>query len=848
MTQRITGTNSGIDVDTVVKESLLNEQNKIDKAYQQQMVYTYQEEQLNTVLTDGQGFYDKYLDRLSDTNLLSTSKYQTLKFTSSDGTTAVTAKGYAGAEVGNYDVSISQIAKKASTILKENSFQDAIDSGNGVLAVTMKNSEGKDVTAYVDIVFTDGEINMDSTALALNTELKRQGINVNAKYSEFSKGIVLESGDSGEKVKFGTAVVENHSVSENTGTDSEKETFRNYFSSEYKYHYGQNAKGTITKGSGNNAIVYQIDRVNNTVLIDSVEFTFNSPTTGSEISGASSSEHASYSNPDSVSEGTTVTLEGSNGKTTVIKKDHIVTKQSYKDGITFKAITTKADVNTTEYNDISSFLNGTGTGTFTKNGIKISTSLEDGETKTLVSINGKTVDFTRVTASSDGTFTKDGVTIKLDASKLEVNDQTVVGNLGALSKDDTNASVHTDVDGTITVRKDGKTTIIETSADGNTITTTTRKNYDNGMTVKTTLVSTKSIDPSTHKTVTNTTINSEVVYGSLSDVEVNYYENPDLKITIDTEPTTSGADYVSRKTIIKNTTDSEGNPIQKITTTIGKDDGTSQTITTDKQITASATSTNPDPTFGTEETKGASTAKITLTGEKDVSTIKDTIVKFIEDYNTFIKSINDKLWEKRDKDYMPLTDEQKKEMSDSEIEAWEKKAKTGLLRNDSDLRRIQSEMKSAMSTVMSGTGLYLESIGIERIKNNYTTKDGMFKVDESKLTEALENNAGEVMDLFTRSASGDDKGGVLTQLQSVFNDEFNSSKSSLSERIGLEGTATENDNTLGNYIQKQKDLITQLKKKYTTKETALYNKYSNLEVMLEKLNAQSNSLMSLIGY
>lgn len=88
-----------------------------------------------------------------------------------------------------------------------------------------------------------------------------------------------------------------------------------------------------------------------------------------------------------------------------------------------------------------------------------------------------------------------------------------------------------------------------------------------------------------------------------------------------------------------------------------------------------------------------------------------------------------------------------------------KKAQTGLLKNDSDLRRIQSAMKSVMSSMMSSTGLTLESIGIEPV-DNYTTKNGMYKIDEDKLTKALQNNAEEVKDLFTRSSSTykDEKG------------------------------------------------------------------------------------------
>ena len=57
-----------------------------------------------------------------------------------------------------------------------------------------------------------------------------------------------------------------------------------------------------------------------------------------------------------------------------------------------------------------------------------------------------------------------------------------------------------------------------------------------------------------------------------------------------------------------------------------------------------------------------------LTGTTNSTKLKDTIVNFINDYNKLITSINEKLMEKRDTDYMPLTEEQKEEMTESECD------------------------------------------------------------------------------------------------------------------------------------------------------------------------------------
>lgn len=239
-----------------------------------------------------------------------------------------------------------------------------------------------------------------------------------------------------------------------------------------------------------------------------------------------------------------------------------------------------------------------------------------------------------------------------------------------------------------------------------------------------------------------------------------------------------------------------------------------------------------------------------LTGKNDSSKLKETIVNFINDYNKLIQTINDKLLETRDTDYMPLTEDQKSEMTESEIKKWEEKAQTGLLRNDSDLKRIQSALKDSMRTFMSSSGLNLEKIGIKPV-DNYGSKNGTFTIDEDKLSAAIESNPEGVKDLFTRAADSDatknSSGGILVQLQSVLKKETKLSSSALSKRIGFSGTATENNNTLKKNIDKQKKLITELKSKYTNRETALFNKYSSLEIMLEKLNAQSNSLYSMLN-
>lgn len=108
---------------------------------------------------------------------------------------------------------------------------------------------------------------------------------------------------------------------------------------------------------------------------------------------------------------------------------------------------------------------------------------------------------------------------------------------------------------------------------------------------------------------------------------------------------------------------------------------------------------------------------ITLTTANDYDGIYDTIKKFIKGYNELINEM-DKLYNAdSSKGYEPLTSDEKKEMSDSEIEDWEKKIKDSLLRRDSTLSDVSSAMEEVMGAgyTIGGKTYYLSSFGINTL-------------------------------------------------------------------------------------------------------------------------------------
>lgn len=245
---------------------------------------------------------------------------------------------------------------------------------------------------------------------------------------------------------------------------------------------------------------------------------------------------------------------------------------------------------------------------------------------------------------------------------------------------------------------------------------------------------------------------------------------------------------------------------------------------------------------------------ITITGKTDVTEAKDKIVNFINDYNTLIKNLNTSINTKHDRDYVPLTSDQKEAMTEKEIELWEKKVQEGQLYRDSDLSRIASSLKQTMRTVMSGTGLNLEKIGIKPVSDYTGNNNGTFTIDEDKLTSALENDIDGVMNLFIGKPDANStesqytsNTGIIQQLKDTLYKEVMKSDSSLSKKVGIEGTSTFTNNTLTKNISDYETKIKQMQSDLARKEQLLYSKYANLETIMNQYNSQQSYLTSYLG-
>lgn len=95
--------------------------------------------------------------------------------------------------------------------------------------------------------------------------------------------------------------------------------------------------------------------------------------------------------------------------------------------------------------------------------------------------------------------------------------------------------------------------------------------------------------------------------------------------------------------------------------------------------------------------------KVTFTSKTDTDTIVDAVKKMVEDLNAIIKEVKSAysdmpLQQSDGSSYEPLTDEDMADMSDSAIEAYEEKAKTGILFMDSDLSSLYNDLRNAITS------------------------------------------------------------------------------------------------------------------------------------------------------
>lgn len=279
------------------------------------------------------------------------------------------------------------------------------------------------------------------------------------------------------------------------------------------------------------------------------------------------------------------------------------------------------------------------------------------------------------------------------------------------------------------------------------------------------------------------------------------------------------------------------------------------------------------------DAKPGETSTVSVT--QDTEAIKKNMQEFVDKYNELIDYLNG-LIKEESSDYEPLTDAEKKDMTESQIKTWEEKAKKGLLSNSSILRNIVSSLRESVYTrVDSVDSIYnsASAIGITGSvgSNNKLDYSGHLTLDMDKLEKALNEDPDCVYQLFASDGDGEsewaklsdeDKASGKYNYLKTWSDLTEKEKASgnynylKKESYGNTGIAnrlyytsladgmdkvedyaglsadTDDQSTLGLKITSLKARMDSFKTMMDKYQDSLYKKYDNLEVLIAKMSVQ----------
>ncbi|WP_397537249.1 flagellar filament capping protein FliD [Rummeliibacillus pycnus] len=220
--------------------------------------------------------------------------------------------------------------------------------------------------------------------------------------------------------------------------------------------------------------------------------------------------------------------------------------------------------------------------------------------------------------------------------------------------------------------------------------------------------------------------------------------------------------------------------------------------------------------------------KVSISSTTDVDSTIGKVKEFVNMYNDLIKSLNSKTSEKRNVNYDPLTDAQKAEMTTDQITKWEEMAKAGIIKGDSNINSVLSQMRTILNGGKGSETLY--NIGITT--SSTWSDNGKLVVDENKLREALDKDPDVLSRIFVGTT---DDPGMVGQLRTAAKNTIKN----IEKTAGKDSQAS-NQYSLGKTINSLGDKISDWKARLKTIEERYWNQFSAMENAIQKANKQSS--------
>lgn len=236
---------------------------------------------------------------------------------------------------------------------------------------------------------------------------------------------------------------------------------------------------------------------------------------------------------------------------------------------------------------------------------------------------------------------------------------------------------------------------------------------------------------------------------------------------------------------------------------------------------------------------GASSEGIEFTVAQDVDSTFNMIKNYIEAYNTLIAKLNSnndqapgRLNEKVYRHYEPITDEERANLSETQIKQWEEKAKSGILRRDSALTGLVNQLRGHFYSKVGDTDRIMAQIGLTTTRNYLD--GGQIEIDEDKLRKAIAENPDEVYQMFAGTGTAGGTQGLARKINSSIDAYIKQN-----ERYAL----VSNDEAL----RRADSRLNEMQEKLFDIEERYWAKFTAMERAIAALNSQSGWLSAQLG-
>jgi len=258
-------------------------------------------------------------------------------------------------------------------------------------------------------------------------------------------------------------------------------------------------------------------------------------------------------------------------------------------------------------------------------------------------------------------------------------------------------------------------------------------------------------------------------------------------------------------------------------------------------------------------------AEVNITVDTNYEGVIEKINGIVNEYNSMLDEIASVLNEEVYKSYHPLSDDEKKALSDDDAKAWQEKAKSGMLNNDETLNRMMDRMRLDLYKNvegLEGSFKHITEIGITTQKYSRGSTGGKLQVDEENLYKALEEDTEGVMELLfgkgevegELSSGSTDKGiftGIYDNMVTGMKDIIDKSgpgedsdllrdvrSNILIDFVSYKGSISDIDKDNRSVEKKIQDLEQML----IRKEDAYYAQFATMEKYMSQMYSQSSWL------